>query len=142
MGEPATSNWRIRAGGLARYVETRVPRVERLRSSEKGSSMPIIRANARVITQINVFTVPQGGQQALIDHLSDAARFVRDTPGWVSASLHRSLDGTKVVNYAQAEGHEAARRIIDRLRQGGFLDHKGLGEASPGLYEVAYTLER
>ena len=42
--------------------------------------MPIIRANAGIITQINVFTVPMGGQQALIDHLTEAARFSRDTP--------------------------------------------------------------
>lgn len=104
--------------------------------------MPLIRANAGIITQINVFTVPQGGQQALIDHLADAARFARDIPGWISVSLHRSEDGTRVVNYAQTDGHDAARRVIDRLREGGYLDHKGLGVANPGLYDVAFTLER
>jgi hypothetical protein len=36
--------------------------------------MPIIRANAG-ITQVNVFTVPEGGQQALIELLSESARF-------------------------------------------------------------------
>jgi hypothetical protein len=45
-------------------------------------------------------------------------------------------------HYAQSEDFDAARRIIDRLRERGFLDHKGLGEANPGLYEVAFTLER
>jgi hypothetical protein len=104
--------------------------------------MPIIRANAGIVTQINVFTVPEGGQQALIDHLSEAARFSRDIPGWISASLHRSQDGKKVVNYAQSKDNDAARRIVDRLRERGFLDHKGLGEANPGFYEVAFTLER
>ncbi|MCB8820750.1 antibiotic biosynthesis monooxygenase family protein [Microvirga rosea] len=104
--------------------------------------MPIIRANAGIITQINVFTVPPGGQQALIDHLSEAAQFVRDVPGWISASLHRSEDGTRVVNYAQTQGLEAAHRVVDRLRLGGFLDHRELGQPSPGLYEVAFTLER
>lgn len=116
--------------------------VGRLRFPTKGSRMPIIRANAGIITQINVFTVPMGGQQALIDHLSEAARFSRDTPGWLSASLHRSQDGTRVVNYAQSESPEAAQRVITRIREAGLLDHKGLGQASPGLYDVVFTLER
>jgi Antibiotic biosynthesis monooxygenase len=100
-------------------------------SQRKGSSMPLIRANAGIVTQINVLTVPEGGQQALIDHLTEAARFARDTPGWLSSSLHRSLDGTRVVNYAQSESPDAARRVVDRLRGAGLLDHKGLGEANP-----------
>jgi hypothetical protein len=104
--------------------------------------MPIIRANAGVVTQINVFRVPEGGQQALIDHLTEAAHFARDTPGWLSVSLHRSHDGTRVVNYAQSESLDAARRVIDRLRDAGLLDHKGLGEANPGLYDVVFALER
>jgi hypothetical protein len=104
--------------------------------------MPIIRANTGIITQINVFTVPVGGQQALINHLTEAARFSSEVPGWLSASLHRSHDGTRVVNYAQSESPEAAQRVIDRLREGGLLDHKGLGQANPGLYDVVFTLER
>jgi hypothetical protein len=105
--------------------------------------MPIIRANAGIVTQINVFTVPAGGQQALIDLLAESALFVRDTPGWLSASLHRSVDGTRVVNYAQSESVEAAQTVMSRLRTAGFLDRNAaLGVAHPGLYDVAYTLER
>jgi hypothetical protein len=105
--------------------------------------MPIIRANTGIITQINVFTVPSGGQPDLINLLQEAATFASATPGWLSASLHRSLDGTRVVNYAQSENLESARRVIDRLREAGYLDrNKALGEAHPGLYEVAFTLER
>ena len=105
--------------------------------------MPIIRANAGIITQINVFTVAEGGQQALIDLLSESARFAKETSGWLSASLHKSRDGTRVVNYAQSESVEAARAVIGRLRSAGFLDrNKALGEAHPGLYDVVFTLER
>jgi antibiotic biosynthesis monooxygenase (ABM) superfamily enzyme len=105
--------------------------------------MPIINANGAIVTQINVFTVPEGGQQALIDFLQEAAKFASSTPGWLSASVHRSCDGTRVVNYAQSENLEAARRIIDRLREAGWLErNKGLGEAHPGLYEVVFTLEK
>jgi hypothetical protein len=105
--------------------------------------MPIIRVNAGIVTQINVFTVPAGGQQPLIDLLTESALFVRDTPGWLSASLHRSVDGTRVVNYAQSESVEAAQTVMSRLRTAGFLDRNAaLGVAHPGLYDVAYTLER
>lgn len=105
--------------------------------------MPIIRANAGIITQINVFTVPAGGQQALVDFLAEAAAFAAETPGWLSASLHQSRDGTRVVNYAQSESPEAARRVIERLREAGYLDrNKAFGEAHPGLYDVVFTLER
>jgi antibiotic biosynthesis monooxygenase (ABM) superfamily enzyme len=105
--------------------------------------VPTIKANTEVVTQINIFTVPEGGQQALIDFLTEAAKFASTTPGWISASVHRSRDGTRVVNYAQSESIEAARRIIDRLREGGWLErNKAFGEAHPGLYDVVFTLEK
>ena len=107
--------------------------------------MPIIQAHTGIVTQINVFTVPdgRGRQQLLIDHLAEAARVAREVPGWLSASLHRSLDGTRVVNYAQSADMDAARRVIEHLRAKGMLEgNKAYGEAHPGLYEVAFTLER
>ena len=105
--------------------------------------MPTIEANSGVITQINVFTVPDGGQQPLNDLLAESAKYASSVPGWLSASVHRSLDGTRVVNYAQSESAEAAQQIIARLREGGFLErNKSLGQAHPGLYEVVFTLER
>ncbi len=77
--------------------------------------MPLIQTGRGIVTQINVFTVPPGGQQSLIDHLADAVAFTSTTPGWLSASLHRSLDGSRVVNYAQTESPEAAQAVIARL---------------------------
>ncbi len=105
--------------------------------------MPIIRANTPIVTQINVFTVPEGQQQPLIDYLSEAAKAAREVEGWISASLHRSLDGTRVINYAQSADHVAAQRVIEHLKAKGLLEgNKAYGEAHPGLYEVAFTLER
>jgi len=105
--------------------------------------MSLIQAHTGIITQINVFTVPDGGQPALIALLAESARFAQSTPGWISANIHRSLDGTRVVNYAQSESVEAAQRVITRLRDAGWLErNKALGEAHPGLYEVVFTLEK
>ncbi|HEY2708923.1 MAG TPA: antibiotic biosynthesis monooxygenase [Caulobacteraceae bacterium] len=105
--------------------------------------MTLISANTGIITQINVFTVPPGGQQPLIDQLAAAAAYAREAPGWISANLHRSLDGARVVNYAQSENLDAAQAVIQRLAAGGFLDrNRAFGDAHPGLYEVVATFER
>lgn len=41
-------------------------------------------------------------QRALIDLLDRATENVmRKQPGFISANIHRSLDGTRVANYAQ-----------------------------------------
>lgn len=104
--------------------------------------MPMITADTGIVTQINVFTVPEGGQEALIDLLTEAAHACSAVPGWISASLHRSLDGARVVNYAQARDRAAMARIFEILEQGGFLErNRALGTAHPGLYEVVMTLE-
>lgn len=105
--------------------------------------MPIIRANSSLITQINVFTVPDGQQEPLIEYLSKAAEAAREVDGWISASLHRSLDGTRVVNYAQSADKDAAGRVIKHLMARGLIQgNKAFGQADPGLYEVVFTLER
>jgi hypothetical protein len=95
--------------------------------------MPKIEANKGVITQVNVFSVSPENQQALIDLLIEAAK---------SASIHRSLDGHGVVNYAQCESHEAWEAVMVKLRQEGYLErNKKLGVAHPCLCEVVHTLE-
>jgi hypothetical protein len=102
-----------------------------------------IRASAGVITQINVFTVPPGGQRALVDVLGDAVACAREEPGWLSASLHMSMDGTRIVNYAQSDSLASAEAVVTRLKMAGFLDrNKAYGEAHPGLYEVVAAYSR
>ena len=105
--------------------------------------MPFIQTDTSIITQINVFTVSPNQQGPLIDYLARAAAVSREVEGWLSASLHRSLDGTRVVNYAQSADLAAARRVFDHLNARGLIEgNRAYGEAHPGLYEVAFTLER
>lgn len=54
------------------------------------------------VTLVNVFTVDPMRQLDLIDALDRASSTIFATlPGFISANLHTSLDGTRVVNYAQ-----------------------------------------
>jgi hypothetical protein len=104
--------------------------------------LPTIQANSGVITYINVFTVKPDNQQALVDHLIRAASVARQIPGWKSISIHKSIDGTAVVNYAQAESMEAQKRIFEEHSNRGIIEQgHQLGEAHPGLYEAVYTLD-
>ena len=54
-----------------------------------------------LMTLVNVFTVAPEHQEELIDVLVDATTVMREIPGFVSANLHRSHDGRRVVNYVQ-----------------------------------------
>jgi quinol monooxygenase YgiN len=64
--------------------------------------MTTISKENKVVTLINVFTVKPENQQPLIDLLIEATdKTMKHLPGFVSANIHKSLDGAKVVNYAQ-----------------------------------------
>ena len=105
--------------------------------------MPTIEANTGVVTQINVFTCAPEKQQALIEHLIRAATFAKQIPGWMSASIHKGLDGKSVVNYAQAENDEAQARIFAALKDNGYIDQgHTYGDAHPGLYHAVFTLTK
>jgi quinol monooxygenase YgiN len=76
--------------------------------------MVTIRKGRDVLTLVNVFTVRPENQQKLVDMLVEATdKAMKKLPGFISASIHRSLDGTKVVNYAQWR----SKTDFDAMRQ-------------------------
>jgi heme-degrading monooxygenase HmoA len=97
-----------------------------------------------VVTLINVFTVAPEDQQRLVDSLIDATQKVmRKQPGFVSANIHRSLDGTRVTNYAQWRSREVFEAVLQNQEA---AEH--MGEAAriaqrfePHLYEVSFVDE-
>src|SRR5215467_5258769 len=61
-----------------------------------------ISVGQEVATLVNVFTVDPSNQDEFVRLLVDATEQVmRHLPGFVSANIHKSLDGKRVVNYAQ-----------------------------------------
>ena len=64
--------------------------------------MATIEKGRNLMTLVNVFTVTPDKQTDLVDLLVRATEeTMRHVPGFISASIHRSMDGTKVINYAQ-----------------------------------------
>lgn len=105
--------------------------------------MPRIASGTGVVTHVNVFTVAPEKQQLLVDSLIETVKAAREVPGWLSASVHRSYDGTRVVNYVQFESHAAAQAVLKHLAAGGYLKRNtALGTVAPGQYEVVYALEK
>lgn len=76
------------------------------------SSTTTITTTDEVMTLVNVFTVTPERQQELVDVLAEATEVMRQLPGFVSANLHRSLDGARVVNYAQWRTHEDFQAML------------------------------
>ncbi|MEN2421071.1 antibiotic biosynthesis monooxygenase family protein [Streptomyces rimosus] len=78
-------------------------------------SATTISPDADLITLVNVFTVAPERQTELADALDRATRDVfLAVPGFVSANLHVSLDGRRVVNYAQWAGEEQYEQALRR----------------------------
>jgi quinol monooxygenase YgiN len=103
--------------------------------------MTTISPSHKLVTLINVFTVDPANQQQLLELLARATETsVRHAPGFVSASLHRSLDGTKVTMYAQwrsAEDYQAMRENPAPLP---YLQQAlAIAKFDPGMYEVIET---
>ena len=94
-----------------------------------------------MITLINVFTVEPTNQQKLIDLLTRATdEFVSSAPGFVSSTLHRSLDGTKVTMVAQWRSVEDYEAMRGDPGPRPFLEQAlTIATFEPGMYESVRT---
>jgi antibiotic biosynthesis monooxygenase (ABM) superfamily enzyme len=64
--------------------------------------MATIETGRDILTLINVFTVAPEKQEELVDLLIEATeQTMRHLPGFISANIHKSYDGRRVVNYTQ-----------------------------------------
>ena len=71
-----------------------------------------------MITLIDLFVVDPMNQQQLVDILSEATETsVRQARGFISAIVHRSVDGTKVTMYAQWRSVADYQAMRDDLRR-------------------------
>jgi quinol monooxygenase YgiN len=94
---------------------------------------------ASVVTLINVFETTPDKQTELVQLLEQATVDVmKSQPGFVSANIHKSLDGKHVANYAQWKSAEDFQRMLknpDAQQHMGKVDK--IAKAAPVVYQVA-----
>lgn len=106
--------------------------------------MTRISQRSDVVTLINVFTVAPEDQQRLLDLLVEVTESViNKLPGFVSANLHKSLDGTKVTNYAQWRSPEDFKAMLENPEAAGHMREAAeiAEKFEPHLYEVSFVDE-
>ncbi|HVY58930.1 MAG TPA: antibiotic biosynthesis monooxygenase family protein [Xanthobacteraceae bacterium] len=99
--------------------------------------------NKQPVTQITVVEAEPGKQDQALSLMTDRARFMARQPGFVSISLHRSLDGRRIVNYVQWQSRElleSAHKSPEFRKEWGKFDAM-TEEIDPHLYEVAQVVE-
>jgi heme-degrading monooxygenase HmoA len=100
--------------------------------------MAEIRENNGVVTQITTVKLPPDKQEEVLGLMTERARFMAKQPGFVSISLHRSRDGSHVVNYIQwtnAEKLKAAHHSPEFRKKWPEFG-KVAEEIDPCLYDV------
>ncbi|HWR48109.1 MAG TPA: antibiotic biosynthesis monooxygenase family protein [Pseudonocardiaceae bacterium] len=108
------------------------------------SAESTISVSTPVMTLINMFTVEPARQQELVQLLVTATEeVIQHQPGFVSANIHASADGGRVVNYAQWESEQAFRAMLANPQA---REHMAaatrFAHAEPHLYDVASVHHR
>lgn len=103
-------------------------------------SYATIEAGGERVTLVNLYEVAPERQEELVKLLGEVTESaIRQQPGFVSVSVHASLDGTRVVNYAQWATKEDFNRMLKLPEvQAQFRRLAGVARSvAPTLYRVA-----
>jgi heme-degrading monooxygenase HmoA len=105
--------------------------------------MPLIRTGDQQVTQITVIESGREKQAEVLSLMTERARFMARQPGFISISLHRSLDGHRIVNYIQWQSHELLRSAhkSPEFRKEWTRFDELTDEIDPHLYEVSFVLD-
>jgi heme-degrading monooxygenase HmoA len=105
--------------------------------------MPEIAKHSGPVTQITVLETEPGKQDELLNVLKERARFMATQPGFVSISLHESLDGAKIINYVQWTSRELLEKAHHSPEfRGKWPQVSKLADtAQPNLYKVVHVEE-
>ena len=111
-------------------------------TSASSEKLTTISKNPNIVTLINVATVEPENQQRLVELFVEATENVMcKQPGFISANFHKSLDGEKVVTYAQWKSVKDFRAVFTNPEIRSQLPDfsKFLKSEQVGVYEVCYT---
>ncbi len=103
--------------------------------------MPEIRKDNGIVTQITTVKVEPAHQAEVLQLMTERARFMARQPGFISVSLHRSQDGSHIVNYIQWRDrrHLEAAHHSSEFRKKWPRFGELVADVEPCLYEVVMT---
>jgi heme-degrading monooxygenase HmoA len=105
--------------------------------------MPHIRTDNQPVTQITVIEAEPGKQAEALSLMTERARFMARQSGFISISLHRSLDGRRIVNYIQWQSRDLlqlAHKSPEFRKEWGQFDQLA-DEVDLHLYEVTHVMD-
>src|SRR5260370_36801691 len=106
--------------------------------------MPNIRTENQPVTQITVIEPEPGKQAEALSLMTERARFMARQPGFISISLHRSVDGRRIVNYIQWQSSDllqSAHKSPEFRKERGQFDQYA-DEIGIHLHEVAHVMHK
>jgi heme-degrading monooxygenase HmoA len=103
--------------------------------------MAEIQEGNRVVTQITTVKFTPDKQDEVLNLMTERARFMATQPGFVSIALHRSKDGSHVVNYVQWRDASslAAAHHSPEFRKKWPQFGKIADEIDPCLYDLVHV---
>jgi heme-degrading monooxygenase HmoA len=101
-----------------------------------------ISRESNLVTVINVFETKPEQQQELIDQWIRLAEEVKREPGFIGAALHRSADGTRVINYAQWRSEADYSSFVKKYSEQFATHLQFASRVDPHLYDVVYLSKR
>jgi heme-degrading monooxygenase HmoA len=102
--------------------------------------MPNTHSDKHPVIQITVVESEPEKQGEALSVMTERARFMARQPGFISISVHRSLDGRRVVNYIQWQSRDllqAAHKSPEFRKEWSRFD-KLTDDIDPHLYEVVH----
>ena len=101
----------------------------------------LITGENNLVTLINVFETTPEQQQALIDQWVHFTEVVRDEPGYVGTALHKSTDGTRVINYAHWRSEADFDAFLGKHGADFAQSTQNASRIDPHTYTVVYLDE-
>jgi len=102
----------------------------------------LVSKEGNLVTLINVFETTPEQQQALIDQWIRFTEEVKDEPGMIGAALHKSKDGTRMINYAQWRSEADFDNFLKRHGADFAQFSQNASHIDPHAYDVVYLYER
>ncbi|MDQ2902766.1 MAG: antibiotic biosynthesis monooxygenase [Chloroflexota bacterium] len=102
--------------------------------------MATITQSNNVFTAIVIWPTTPENQQQLFEHLVEVADDHSKRPGFVSCSIHKSLDRTRIAEYIQWKDRASFEAMAQSPEGKAHID-SAPAMTNVGIYEVAYVKE-